>query len=44
MKKRIKLYWNVVIRLCDFIYRAIDYGIALLRHRIKGVFKNGQSH
>lgn len=39
MKKKLKLYWNVIVKLCDFIYRAMIYGVALLKHRLKGVFK-----
>lgn len=34
--KRIKQYINVIVRLGDVIFRAIDYGIACLKHKVKG--------
>ena len=36
MRKKLRLYWIVFKRLCDFGYRIIDYGIALLKHKITG--------
>lgn len=36
MKNKLRLYWIVFKRLCDFGYRIIDYGIALLKYKIMG--------
>lgn len=33
--KRFKLYFIVIIRVFQFIYHAIDYGIAYLKHKIR---------
>ena len=37
--KKLKLYGVVVIRLFQFIYRAIDYGVACLKYKIRGLLK-----